>query len=365
MIDTKTNIGASIDTVKFVVTVDDELFKIIKKDSLETKQHDHRLGVTKLNYFNSKVHIPSYFRGIIVYIDNYKDNTVFFETSLPKLLFNNNLRLITIPEAIFACEYLRNIFIENYGTFPNIYDWRINRMDLCYAWYLENQEHVIMLNNLLSPYIRTRKKLKFYPGESIYASSELGATKFYNKLLEYKKHDFKDLQKINLEYAYQLLLLSENIYRFEIELRRRQLKKEFDTGILSIENLFKEGTITKILSQSFSNTVDNKINFSSNLDNYKKLINMYGSTRAAQLHTFYKDYYSSDPDDRAFLETQYSRMTIYRNRMAIKKAGLGIKINDNSLSYLDFKIPSKNNVNNYLQPLDLPQGKSINKVVGV
>ena len=62
MIDTKTNIGASIDTVKFVVTVDDDLLKIIKKDSLETKQHDHRLGVTKLNYFNSKVHILHYIK---------------------------------------------------------------------------------------------------------------------------------------------------------------------------------------------------------------------------------------------------------------------------------------------------------------
>ena len=365
MIDTKTNIGASIDTVKFVVTVDDELFKIIKKDSLETHQTDNRFGVTKLHYFTSHTNIPSYFRGIIVYIDDYKDNTVFFETSLPKLLFNNNLRLITIPEAIHACNYLQDIFIGKFGSFPTIYDWRINRMDLCYAWYLKNHEDVIMLNNLLYPFIRTRKNVKFYPGESIYASSELGAIKFYNKLLEYKKHDFKELQKFDNDYAYDLLLQSENIYRFENEIRRRQLKKKFDTGILSIENLFKEDIITKILSQSFSNIVDNKVNFNSNLDIKKKLINMYGATKALQLHRFYKDYYSPDPDERAFLEVTCDRTTIWRNRKALQKAGLGIKTKNNSLKYLEFKIPSKHNINNYLQPLDLPRGKSSNRVVGV
>ena len=67
---------------------------------------------------------------------------------------------------------------------------------------------------------------------------EQGSTysmKFYLKFDEYKVHDFANLRKKDLNFAYDVLSYSSGVLRFEVTLRKKQLEYEFKKKRINFE----------------------------------------------------------------------------------------------------------------------------------
>lgn len=343
-----------IDTIKVKVEVPDETMKNIKRCSVQTTRKDHVLGSNTLNYFNTHIDLPSYTRGVNIFHDAYKENTIFFEFSIPKITYNHNIMLVDIPQAIQTLYNLHDVFTKKFGKFPDPKTWDIIRLDLCYAWKLKTPDHAKSLIKILQTYQYPRKKNSNYE-TSVYAWSRLSTVKFYLKRDEFRANDFNILRReVSEEYAHELLNMSESVLRYEVELRRQQLKREYKSSILTYENVFSEAKIIAILQKYFSKFMSyQNTGITTDNDNYKKLIKYTrSSAEAVQLLAFYKLLHSASPNDREFIKTNYSRTTIYRKKLLIKKVGLGLVPENNELAYFDFSIPSKFNVNAYLVPVD-------------
>jgi II/X family phage/plasmid replication protein len=341
-----------IDTVKFSIIVNNEILENIKSQSYEIKKTNNLDNSPQFNFFNCPVDLPSYHRGINIFHDIYKENKIFIELSLPKFLMGNNIYMITPEQATSACESLRKILIDKFGAFPQVKNWLVTRLDLCYSWQLENEDAVISLLGIIRTFSYPRKKSIDFR-TSIYSHSEASTVKFYHKGTEFKQHDYKPISKIHLPTAFELLHLSNNLLRFEIELRKKQLVKEFDNVELCVYNLFEEKTIIKILNKYFNKQMNgNNTALTTNIDNYKKLINFCNtSSEAVHLYEFYKLLHSPIKEDREFLKHSYSKATFYRKKALLKLSKVGLSTPDTNLQKFQFSIPSRHAVN-YLKPAD-------------
>lgn len=355
-----------IDTIKISVDVCDELLEVVKSQSVETKRINHVENSTGLNYYNCPIFLPSYWRGVNIFHDYYKKK-LYFELSLPKFIYNHNIKMITAEEAMQACVDLYKIFTEKLGHFPKVDQWEVTRIDYCYSWACKTREDVLSLFGVLRTYDYPRKKgLNF--GTSIYASSQLSTVKFYLKGDEFRKHDYSAIKKFNYPLAQHLYSVSSNILRFEIELRKRQLSQEFAKNRIDVYTVFDTKNIIRILNKylgKFTGTRD--MNISNNNEIYKRLLKYCKTdTKAIQLFEFFKLLHSPILEDREFLKSSYHRSTIYRKKKELNNAGVGLPINDN-LFPEDFEltIPSKNNVNKYLISCDSASDATQEKEVGL
>jgi len=342
-----------IDTVRFSVECDTSLIKKIKQFSQEVKKHDHSLGEDGYNYFTCPVFLPSYFRGVNIFHDFHKESKIFFELSLPKFVYGHNIFLLSISEAKEAIGELRKIFVDKFGTFPEVETWLINRIDLCYAWDCETPENALSLLDFARSRGYPRKKRADYQ-TSIYASSQLSTVKFYIKGAEFKKHDYGYLKKSDLSRAKQLLSLSNNIFRFEVELRKKGLDSEFGKGSHTVDSLIKDDIIQGLLTKYFTKSMSNlPTTFEQNQSVYKKLLHFTGSPRKAiKLFEFYKMLNSPLSEERNFLKMSYGESTIYRKKAQLREAMIGFVPESDYFHNFQFEIPSKNQIKNYLVAVD-------------
>ena len=166
-----------------------------------------------------------------------KDDTyLFIELSLPKFWYGHNILLIY--DFITPIQELKKILEKQLRCkFTDIFNWKVLRLDLCYAWRCPNQ-------SIAESLLESLKKLHFpYKKPTIYESGILfkGATysfKFYLKQPEFFNHDRKILikSKCNLEWINHLEKMSEGIIRCEALLRYKYLKRN---NILTVKNLCK------------------------------------------------------------------------------------------------------------------------------
>jgi len=244
-----------IDTIKFRVSVDQNILTKFKKSAFEVKKTDNNLGSNQFNYFTRTVNIPSYSRGINIFHDVYTNN-LLFELSLPKFYYGHNLLMINSSEAMRIVVNLWKVLKKEFGDFPSYELWLVTRIDLCYSWYLEHEKSVESLLGIIRTRNYPRKKRADY-ASSVYASSEYSTIKFYKKGEEFEKHDYKSLRRTNPSRATELFSLSKHILRFEVELRIRKLRKEFDTRVPTVYNIFVDDKIIKILNKYFANFMNN------------------------------------------------------------------------------------------------------------
>ena len=341
------------DTVKFKIPVSSDLKEKIRKKSQEIKRYNHISNNLELNYFQTNITLPSYYRGVNIFHSDLYDDFVFIELSFPKFVYSHNLLMIDSEVMISSITRLYTILTHEYGIFTKPHFWEVIRLDLCYNWYLPNYESAKSLLGQLRTFNYPRKKKLNYES-SIYTWAGHSTVKIYLKYDEFRANDFRALRKVDEAKAHELLHLSKNILRFEVELRKKQLVKEFDTKYLNPYTLFKDKNIINILNKYF-NTFMNFRNteIHSNLDIYRQLIKKSKSTTEANhLFQFYKLLHSPIEEDREFLKSTTHRTTIYRKKKKLREYGIGLQVEDTSLSNFHFAIPSNNNSNNYLMHVD-------------
>lgn len=163
------------------------------------------------------------------------DNTFLtLEFSIPKFWYGHNIQLLY--NYLPAIEHLRKLLQKQlHCRFPDVKEWQVWRVDICYGWRCPKQYIAQQVLNSLKGLHFPYKKPTIYPDSILFAGSTY-SVKFYLKLPEFKQHDRKVLLKSNckLEIINYLEELAAGVLRYEVTLRRRFLKKK---GIKTLGDL--------------------------------------------------------------------------------------------------------------------------------
>lgn len=181
----------------------------------------------------------SYHRKIYWHLpDHYRVDEAFLtiELSLPKFTYGHNIHLLY--SWVDALKDLKKQFEKRLKCrFCDVSQWRVRRVDACYAWRCPSQQTAQDLLDSLKR-LRYPRKVPTIRSESI---SFVGATysfKFYLKLPEFQVHDMKELikAKANLDWVNHLEKLATGVLRCEATLRQKYLDKK---GIKTVGDLAK------------------------------------------------------------------------------------------------------------------------------
>jgi hypothetical protein len=147
---------------------------------------------------------------------------VYFEGSLPKLWYGENIHLLYVNQFKAVLEFLRYGILKAFGEFAPFELWEIQRLDLPYAWKFENEEKATEIMKYLIENIEYPRKNKHPYGVESVDFGNKGSTKikFYRKLPEFKKGDYKSLNLLLEVDTDSLIELAEGVVRFEVGLRK-------------------------------------------------------------------------------------------------------------------------------------------------
>lgn len=184
----------------------------------------------------------SYHREIKFDVDtNYRSENTYltFEFSIPKFWIGHNVHLVY--DWITPLEHFRKLLQKQlHCRFPVLDEWKVRRVDVCYAWKLPTQDYaeqvLSSLKGLKFPY----KTPTIYP-DSIVFVGETYSLKFYLKLPEFKKHDLKAMVKGKYKYEWINWIedRAQGVLRYEATLRRKYLKRN---GIDTVKDLKADKT---------------------------------------------------------------------------------------------------------------------------
>lgn len=158
------------------------------------------------------------------------------ELSVPKFWYGHNVHLLY--NFLDALKELKKQLDRQLGCrLTNVLNWKLFRVDICYAWRCPSQQLSQQILNSLKHLHYPRKKPIIYP-EAILFAGRTYSLKFYLKLPEFKQHDRKVLlkEKASLEWINHLEELATGVIRCEATLRKQYLKAK---GILTIADLIK------------------------------------------------------------------------------------------------------------------------------
>ncbi len=172
---------------------------------------------------------------------------------------------------------------------PSLQHWFLQRVDIAICFDLQNQHNVETYIDNLSSCSFPKRKLKHYEGESIYLTGSTTTLKIYNKLREFKKHDFKKFKNTSfhiLEYLEEI----KGFIRFECEIKKRKLKYIYQKDFIRIRNTtYKDlrgiwqdefSTLLKMLNNDLQKVSENEAVKS-------RLKAIYPKVRAQNLYNFF------------------------------------------------------------------------------
>ncbi len=129
-----------IDTVRFKVKVDERLSKLIQQKSTEFTKKDNATEELKFKFFRSDPQLGSFDNSISIIIDDYDMRYVSIEFSLPKYLYGSNLWLLYPSQVKQALDGLYKELVEHFSDFPAYETWEVTRLDISYAWRLQDEQ---------------------------------------------------------------------------------------------------------------------------------------------------------------------------------------------------------------------------------
>jgi II/X family phage/plasmid replication protein len=337
-----------IDTIKFRIWIDRDLYKTIRSKSIELSQKDNEIDREFVRILTKKFNVGSFDRHINIKL--YDEEYIFMEFSIPKIYYGHNVFLIAPEKVIGICNEVRTVLFKMFGSFPDCCTWEISRIDFCYAWKLPSEYIAEQIVNILRNIEIKRKKMHYYD-TSVMWYGRTQAIKFYLKYPEFYEHDFKELKKQGFnELAYNFLQISEGVLRFEVTLRNIALVREFygssaDRYVALEPSIFNSARCLLILQKYLHKIL--KLENVSVMDNktvYDKLVKELGIEKARRLFLFYKLLFTPDRNEKDILKS-YSRWQVYRNLKELKACGIGISSDQLQIGF-DFSIPSDFVVNN-------------------
>ena len=347
-----------IDTLRFKIIADPELFVALKKKSNEiSKKTSEYKDRTPICMYSKEVEIGSYDYHINIFVPDEIKPVFYIEFSAPKVLYGHNIYLLYPNKVELVLQKVKNQLEEYFGKeLPPYSSWNLQRLDICYAWRFENQEDAFIGMLILSGYEYSRK------GKSIHDTGFKfhGAAydlKVYMKYEEFMEHDYKRILKYRfnqmnyektLQIADELADLARGVLRIEVSMRKEQL-----TYLFGEEPRYTELLDTNYLISCLNTYFGKMVNKSNSLlmsyqDAINKIFNALPPRKAWTLVTFYNFIYPTDKMKRRFnrrlLKDKRHRSTISRRFKDLAMLGIGIPDEKNNLSF-DFKIPSEFVVN--------------------
>lgn len=341
-----------IDTIRFSIPIDESVKEAIIKKSEETRKIDINSGETKFKFYNSKLNLGSYDRFINLFISENFGNYCYLELSLPKFKWGHNIWLIYESDFEPLINKLYKELEDYFGIFTPWKKWIVNRLDICYAWKLENQTDAELMLNIMKSFNYKRKHTERYES-SVFFKGTSYSIKEYLKKPEFYCHDFQAYKKSNPEYGYNVLEWCDGVLRFEVTLRKDALKQYFKKDPLYFSDIGQGHCLTYL--QFFYNQlmggIDPKLMTTQEALEALKMV--FNREKAIKLWQFYRLYRSEDSQDQEILKNNYNRSTIWRNLHDLKIAGVGLPKRDMDKSY-QLTIPSNLVVN--LDPADPASG---------
>lgn len=329
-----------IDTIGFRVTVTEEQSELIRKKSNEFSGRDNETKEIKFRIIKKQVQLGSYDSKITV--RSYDDLNVHVELSLPKFVFGHNVFLLYPSQTEEAASMLQDKLREHFGSFPPYKEWRVERLDICYAWRFEDQRAALHALSVLKAFDYPRKQKHIY-NTSVQWSGRTYSLKFYLKLDEFQVHGLKELK--DKFFSGEVLKLADGVLRFEVTCRKAQLVELFDKKNIYIFDLKDEDFVVTALDNFLKKLLSNlNPHTTNNIEVLKRLHKTFTPRKAQVLMHFYKEWYSSDVYDRQLLKDAYCQSTIWRKKHDLVVAGVGLPATDIPLDF-SLDIPSDKVVN--------------------
>lgn len=223
---------------------------------------------------------------------------------------------------ISICTNLINIVNEYYDVLlPTIQHWFLQRIDIAICYDLQNNDNVQKYINNLSMCQYPRRNIKTYQDESIYLTGSTTTLKIYNKLLEFKKHDFKKLRNTNFD-IFTYLKHINGFIRFECEIKKKKLINMYNNKFVRVRNITYE-ELKKIWSDEFMKLLklfDTDMNIISDKKQIEnRLYTLYKQQKASILYNFYT---SIMVDGLREVKKRTKKSTYYRNIKELKQANI-------------------------------------------
>ena len=235
---------------------------------------------------------------------------------------------------------LKNKLEDEFGVkqLPEISAWRIQRLDICYAWKLLSNEDAHLALATMKPYELPRKNQVVYDTTIKFAGYSYSAT-FYLKHEEFLAKDCQELTKWGFgSFAEHITKLSEGVLRFEVSMHKPKLDTFFGKDIFyeDIMDTERMQSILRTFLTEITSTTDHSL---MDLAKVSRLITNESTRRQAWDNwCFYRAHSSSNPIDREMLKL-LPRATRYTKLKRLKELGVGVYDQDNNLAFA-FDIPS-------------------------
>jgi len=348
-----------IDSLRFKIYIDEETKELVRQKSIEKKEvkpkpsyisdlDDFQETDERKRSFYAKPFILE--TSYQLYVTIYKDN-LYIEFSAPKALWGSNIYML-YPDRLLTCLEKVKVTVEGYFNvkLPPIIEWVVQRLDICYAWRLATQEIAEKAIITLSSYSFPRKKKNVIENESVIYHGNPCTVKFYLKQPEYKAHSMGKLKKWTYAYtnAHKMLDACTGILRFEVSMKKKQIKQDFCAEEINYTYLTHE-TIENLLKSYLSNLVKST-NFKTIdiTEIFPLLETKYGKKQAMNLFQFFCTWFNEDKTreklNRFLLDNKMCSSTIRKRLDLLKGADVGIITTEKELTF-DLSIPSEQVVN--------------------
>jgi hypothetical protein len=318
-----------IDTIRFKIPLSDEQFLALQKRSVEVKSHDHETDRVNFCIYKVNKSIGSYDRKINIFLSD--DGSCYLEFSLPKFVFGHNIYLVSPEKLEYYLDEVANEINKKIAPFPYPIFWEYERIDFCYAWqFLDDRackSDIDIIQNIKYP-----RRSTYHYGTSCMFVGDSDTVKFYMKHPEFHAHDFVELKKTgHTEVAFNLLNRANGILRFEVSVRKRELKRIFhiwkDEPVFLTKRLTRE-KIYSILNKYLNNLMKLKTEETVNKEQAAfKLLSVYKPAKASRMYQFMLGYYSTTATDKKMVEG-LSRAVISYNLKQLKHAHIGFFTNE-------------------------------------
>lgn len=299
-----------IDTIKFKIKVSDEFVLRFVQSAISRVTYDHQQNMMLFSLHTTSKNFSSYEYNVNLTVVEFT-NTLYVEYSIPKYVLGHNVHTVSLDLAIDSFYDLRSNIIKEFADVPDVSEWVVFRLDLCYAWKYYSDELAKQFLQALS--YRKYKKYTPYKYETSFMLK--GATlthKFYLKKPEFFVHDYKIIKKSDEEKGDGLLNYADGVLRYEITLRKKALERLFEVEKLRVHHL-SESLCIQLLKLYFDDIVrEMSAENISDFSVIEKLRHKFSPKLVRSVYLYWSYIQRSTEQVQALLPTIFDRATAYR-----------------------------------------------------
>ncbi|MCL4200541.1 hypothetical protein KJZ67_04365 [Patescibacteria group bacterium] len=332
-----------IDTLRFRIPIDISTYSHITGQCIRISRTSPEDGGFRLENYNKTLAIGLH--RVKVRLTTGREDCIFIEFSVPKYFYGHNIWLFDPNDLPVVLDDLKNVIEDKFSVkLPDYTQWRVQRLDICYAWQFRSNEEAHQALTVFKPYMLPRKDQQVYDTTIKYKGFS-SSTTFYLKHEEFRDNAYRELVLWgDGDFANKMLELSKGVLRFEVVMHKQKLDSVFKRDIYPHDIMDTEYIFT-LLRQHLSDIIKTSNPEVYDLSKSSRLINSCSSPRKGwELWSFYRIFSSTNPVDQQMMKL-LTRSTYYLKLKQLKELGVGILDQDTGLQF-SFDIPSLNAVSN-------------------